>query len=241
MSYRPLPKASVAPMRVVHRKPMGEPIKRPPVKPEKKKEKKDSFTWLRSGKTHFAERLTRNVAIAAAVLLCAVAIRNGALPQAQDVFSAVQQSVNMNLDETLGKLTFVSNLLPESALVFLNSNETIQVTAPVHGEIVHAWREAEPYVALLGVSSDVRAASGGQIMNVAHGDAEERIVRIRHDNGLETMYYNLEESYVAEGDKVFEGDIIGHTADKQPVYFELRRNGRSIDPTSLMKEVVTIP
>jgi hypothetical protein len=211
------------------------------MKPEKKKEKKESFAWLRSGKMRFAEKLTRNVAIAAAILLCSVAIRNGALPQTEDVFSAIQQSVNMNLDETLGKLTFVSSLLPESALVFLNSSESTQVTAPVHGEIVHAWREAEPYIALLGVSSDVRAAADGEIMNVAHGDGEERIVRIRHGNGLETMYYNLEECYVAEGDKVFEGDIIGHTADKQPVYFELRRNGRSIDPTTLMKEVVTIP
>ena len=237
MSYRPLPKAQVKPMHVVHRKPMGGPV----IVPPKETEKENEMKWVKPRKKDFAERLTRNVAVAAALLLCAVAVRNAALPESKDVFSAIKDSVTLNLDESLGKLTFVSNLLPESALVFWDSNETVQVSAPVHGDIVHVFNEEEPYISLLGVSTDVRVAADGEVMNIAHGDGEERVVRIRHDSGLETLYGNLQECYVAEGDQVYEGDIIGETEAKQPVYFEVRRNGRSIDPVPMMREVVTVP
>jgi hypothetical protein len=224
-------------MHVVHRKPMDSLQIIPPKLPGKESEIK----WVKPRKKDFAERLTRNVAVAAALLLCVVAVRNAALPDTKGVFAAIQDSITMNLDESLGKLTFVSNLLPESALVFWDSNKTVQVTAPVHGDIIHVYNEEEPYIALLGVSTDVRVAADGEVMNIAHGDGEERVVRIRHDNGLETLYGNLLDCYVAEGDRVYEGDIIGDTAEKQPVYFEVRRNGRSIDPVPMMREVVTVP
>jgi hypothetical protein len=239
MSYRPLPKAQVKPMHVVHRKPMNGPGIVSPKKPEQEKE--NDIKWVKPRKKEFAERLTRNVAVAAALLLCAVAVRNAALPESKDVFTAIQDSVTMNLDESLGKLTFVSSLLPESALVFWNNNETVQVSAPVHGDIVHVFNEEEPYIALLGVSNDVRVAADGEVMNIAHGDGEERVIRIRHENGLETLYGNLMECYVAEGDQVYEGDIIGETAENQPVFFEVRLSGRSIDPVPMMREVVTVP
>ncbi len=237
MPDQTLPKAQVKPMRVVRRMPPNGPDAPPPKQPEKKPD----IQWVKHGRKSFADRLTRNVAMAASILLCVVALRSAAFPAAQDVFSAVKESVTLDLDETLGKLTFVSTLLPEAALVFLDSSETLQVFAPVKGDVVHAWREAEPYIGLLGASQDVRAAAEGDVMNVAHGDNEERILRIRHDNGLETMYGNLEESYVSEGDHVYAGDILGVTQNGQPVYFELRKNGRSIDPTSYLREVVTVP
>ncbi len=239
MSNHPLPKAQVKrPMHVVKRKPQADgPVSVAPKEPEKKKR----LEWVTPQKKSFVESLTRNVAVAAALLLFVVAVRNAAAPQTQDVFTAIQDSVNMNLDETLGKLSFVSNLLPESALVFWNNEDAVQVTAPVHGDIVHTFTEEEPYVGLLGVSNDVRAAADGEVMNIAHGDGEERVVRVRHEDGLETIYGNLSQCYVAEGDQVYEGDIIGETADKQPVYFEVRKSGRSVDPVPLMKEVVAVP
>lgn len=237
MSYRSLPKAQVTPMQVVRRKPLAAVTKEPPKEPERKKR----TSRADEVKKAFAERLTRNVAVAAALLLCAVAIRNAALPDAQGAFDAIQQGVTLNLDETLGKLTFVSSLLPESALVFLNTSPVLEVSAPVNGNVVHAWSANEPYIGLKGISRDVRAAADGEVMAVAHGDNEEKIIRIRHSDGMETIYYNLETSLVSEGDPVYEGDVIGQTADQQPVYFELRRDGRSIDPTSVMKEAVTVP
>lgn len=235
MPKQSLPRAQVGPMQLIHQKDQGE-VEKPVTL-----EHKPGFNWIQSGKKSFAERLTRNVAVAAALLLCVVAVRNASSPETVDVFQAIQQSMTLDLNESIGKLTFVSNLLPETALVFWNSSPTISVMAPVQGDIVHVWHEAEPYIALMGASEDVRAAADGEVMNIAHGDGEERIIRIRHDNGLETMYGNLEESLVSEGDQVYEGDIIGNTIKSQPVLFELRQDGRSIDPTYLMKAVVAAP
>jgi len=238
MPNHPLPKAQVKPMHVVKRRPQSAgPVSMPLKQPEKEK----NLEWITPKKKSFVESLTRNVAVAAALLLFVVAVRNAAIPEAKDVFTAVKDSVNMNLDETLGKLSFVSNLLPESALVFWNSDDTVQVTAPVHGDVVHTFSEDEPYVGLLGVSCDVHAAADGEVMNIAHGDGEERIVRVRHEDGLETIYGNLSQCYVTEGDQVYEGDVIGETDGKQPVYFEVRKSGRSVDPVPLMKEVVAVP
>lgn len=237
MSFRNLPKAQVKPMRVVHHKPLEEPAAPAPKTPAKEA----GVEWVKPNRKSFADRLTRNVAMAAAILLCVVALRNAALPAAQDVFSAIKDSVTMDLDETLGKLTFVSSLLPEAALVFLDDSESIQVFAPVKGDLVHVWREEEPYIGLLGVSQDVRAAAEGDVMSVAHGENEERILRIRHGNGLETMYGNMKECYVSEGDHVYAGDLLGVTGSGQPVYFELRRNGRSINPISYLREGMTEP
>ena len=238
MSKNPLPKAQVKPMQVVRRNQVNGPVTVPQKELTKNEEQ---IKWVQTPKKSIVENLTRNVAVAATLLLFVVAVRSAALPQTQDVFTAVKDSVNMNLDETLGKLSFVSNFLPESALVFWNNNEAIQVTAPIHGDVVHTYSEEEPYIGLLGISRDIRAAADGEVMNVAHGDGEERVVRIRHDDGLETIYGNLTECYVAEGDQVFEGDIIGETASNQPVFFEVRRNGLSVNPVPLLKEVVAVP
>ena len=238
MPNHPLPKAQVKPMHVVKRAPN---TSQPVINPPKESNGEKKLEWITPKKKSFVESLTRNVAVAAALLLFVVAVRNAAIPEAKDVFTAVKDSVNMNLDETLGKLSFVSNLLPESALVFWNNADTVEVTAPVHGDVVHTFTEDEPYIGLLGVSSDVHAAADGEVMNIAHGDGEERIVRIRHEDGLETIYGNLLQCYVAEGDQVYEGDILGETAARQPVYFEVRKSGRSVDPVPLMKEVVAVP
>ena len=78
--------------------------------------------------------------------------------------------------------------------------------------------------------ADVRCAADGQVMSVAHGLDEERIVRIRHENGVETVYGNLAECFVQEGDSVASGQIFARVLEGKPLAFELRRDGRSIDP-----------
>ncbi|MDD3411690.1 MAG: hypothetical protein PHY12_12875, partial [Eubacteriales bacterium] len=60
------------------------------------------------------DRLARNLAVVGALLVTLVALRGAEDGGARSVFAAVQESVNMEWDESLGKLTFVSNLLPES-------------------------------------------------------------------------------------------------------------------------------
>ncbi len=99
------------------------------------------------------------------------------------------------------------------------------------GELTHAWSRNEPYIELTGAVADVRAVADGEVMSLAHGPDEEKILRLRHDDGMESLYGNLQSCWVEEGAYVYAGDLIGQTRAGLPLCFELRRDGRSVDPT----------
>lgn len=191
----------------------------------------------RGGRILALDKLLRNVAVVGAMLLVIVAIRNIDSPQSQSVFAALQSSTNMEWDESLGKLSFVSNLLPSSVQAVWGEQESISVLAPVSGEIVHAWSQAEPYLEMLSAVEDVRAVANGEIMAVAHGLDEEFIVRLRHDDSTESIYGNLAVCHMDVGDYVFQGDIIATVLQGKPLAFELRKDGRSIDPKGKLQSL----
>ena len=180
------------------------------------------------------DKLIRNLAVVGGLLLTLVAVKNADTPQSQSVFSALQDSVHMEWDESLGKLSFVNSYLPESLQAVWNERETVTVLAPVVGETVHAWSEAEPYLELQSAVTDVRAVADGEVMSIAHGIGEEQIVRVRHDDETESIYGNLLVCYAEVGDRVYAGDIIARVPDDAPLAFELRKDGRSINPEGLL-------
>ncbi|MEG1775609.1 MAG: hypothetical protein RR367_03835, partial [Clostridia bacterium] len=137
------------------------------------------------------DKLIRNLAVVGGLLLTLVAVKNADTPQSQSVFSALQDSVHMEWDESLGKLSFVNSYLPESLQAVWSERESVTVLAPMVGETVHAWSEAEPYLELQSAVTDVRVAADGEVMSIAHGMGEERIVRVRHDDETESIYGNL--------------------------------------------------
>lgn len=181
-----------------------------------------------------ADKLLRNLAVTGAMLLTVVAVKNLGTPESQSVFAALQASAGMEWDESIGKLSFVNGLLPESIQAVWSEEADITVLAPVQGETVHVWSEKEPYVLINGNTADVRAAENGEVMSIAHGLEEERILRVRHDNGTEALYGNLAECYAQEGDRVYAGDVIAKVLEGKALAFELRVDGRSVDPTGKM-------
>jgi stage II sporulation protein Q len=67
-------------------------------------------------------------------------------------------------------------------------------------------------------------------------------VQIDHGNGLVTVYQSLDDLKVKEGDEVKQGDVLamaGRSEMEQSegihVHFEVRSNGQSVDPNSLIK------
>lgn len=202
---------------------------------ETKKAKNAPFEWVPTKKRRLSDRLFTNTLVATALLLCVTMARVAVDdPKAQSVFQTIQENVTLNLDESLGKLSFVSNFLPETALVFWNDSQSQTILSPVEGDIVHVWNAQEPYISMKSQVLDVRSAADGEVMSIAHGNDEEVILRVRHANGLETLYGNLQSCYVEEGDAVYKGDLIGRAMDDGEVFFELRQDGRAIDPTYSM-------
>lgn len=176
------------------------------------------------------DQLVRNFIVVACLFMVVVAVKNTTTPQAQSVFGAIQASAGIEWDESVGKLSFVNALLPESVQSVWSEKSELSVFAPVGGNVVHAWSSNEPYLMIESAVTDVRAAADGEVMSIAHGLNEERIVRIRHDDDSETLYGNLETCLVEVGDRVYAGDVFAHLLEGSPLAFELRLDGRSIDP-----------
>jgi len=186
-------------------------------------------------KMGWAEKLIRNAAVVGILALTVSAVHNAGLPSGQSVVTAVQEMIQGDWDSQLGKISFVSNLLPETVSVFFEAPYAAVLAAPAQGKVLHAWSEGEPYLGYDAGDGRVFAASEGQVMSVAHGMDEERVVRVRQRDGLECLYYGLEEALVREGDQVTADTCLGRLLPGQEAVIEVRRYGRAIDPTDLLR------
>lgn len=190
--------------------------------------------WSATTKSPRGQSLLKNLAVSSALVLCAVTLRTGAVPSltnAADVVltAATDQSL---LDDQLGKLSFVSALFPEAVLVF-GESQTQELAMPVNsGVVVHAWSEGEPYLSMRTSSSIVNSASAGEVIGVYHGNGDERLVQVLGDDGLACLYGNLDNVAVSTGDLVATGQKLGNLLPGEDLVFEVRMDGRSIDPSA---------
>lgn len=188
--------------------------------------------WKQPKRRPIGEHLTRNLSVAAALLICAVTLRAGALPELSGMTDVVLAAATEDslLNDQLGRLSFVSSIFPEAALVF-GQSDVDSLTLPVSGGVVvHAWSEAEPYMAWRTGQPLVTSASAGEVIGVYHGNGEERLVQVMSADGTACLYGNLGQVNVQTGDEVSAGDAIGMLMTGADVVFEVRRDGMSIDP-----------
>ncbi len=187
--------------------------------------------WTDPPPKRHSEAFMKNLAVAAALVLCAVTLRTGALPEFSPTTEAILTAATDQslLDDQLGKLSFVSALFPEAVLVFGESKDTL--TIPVNGSaVVHTWSKQEPYMTMRTNASEVLSYSSGEVIGVYHGNGSERLVQVLGDNGLSCLYGNLEEVYVSTGDYVSEGETLGVLMRGEDLVLQVYRNGISIDP-----------
>lgn len=180
----------------------------------------------------FGDRLLRNSAIACAALLGVLALGNVDQPWAKQAAQGIERALTMhiNLDDSIGELTFVRQIMPESALVFLNVSGGAALTRPVDGAAQHPWSELQPWMMFACEDgAPVFAAEAGTVTAVSPLSGGRFGVLIDHGEGLETVYANLTEAAVSSGDQVARGQQLGSGAGS--LYFELRSGGEPIDPT----------
>lgn len=87
---------------------------------------------------------------------------------------------------------------------------------------------------------EVKSAFEG-VVRIAQYDGDYgKVVVVRHQNGLETLYAHLSKLNVKEGDKVEAGDVVGLGGNTgrstgSHLHFEARYKGEPIDPNALIE------
>jgi lipoprotein NlpD len=92
------------------------------------------------------------------------------------------------------------------------------------------------------VGQEVRAAAAGRVVYSGTGiRGYGNLIIIKHGENMLSAYAHNRDSLVREGQEVARGEAIAHmgegTPNKPVLYFEIRRNGKPIDPLSLLPQV----
>lgn len=187
-----------------------------------------SWTPVKKKKS-MEKRLRRNATIFAAVFLCLGAGMIYTVRRPERIEAVMNHvTAGFEYDDTLGRLQYVSNILPESAMVFLQGGDSLQrISAPTHAAIAHAWTQEEPWLeyACLG---DVNACCDGEVMTIVRNRENEYTVRILHKDGYESVYSGLNAVCLKEQDSVSSGQQIGTATGFAA--FEWRKEGLSVQP-----------
>lgn len=114
----------------------------------------------------------------------------------------------------------------------------IELLPPVPGRFVvlkkFSSNANKPFRGLLiktGPNSKIVASSEGMVVAVEKLEGYENMIVLEHPNNYLTIYANLGEVLVKEGDKVLQGMELGTTLNEKNLYFQVNRGERSLDPT----------
>lgn len=113
---------------------------------------------------------------------------------------------------------------------------------PHNGDLLHNFRDGSPFgkgIALEGEDGDVvRAAADGQVVYSGNGlRSYGNLILIQHTDNLLSAYAFLSGIRVAEQQSVQAGDVIAEVGLKESariLHFEIRRDGKPVDPESLL-------
>ena len=165
-----------------------------------------------------------------------LAARNIDTPWTRAAVEGVERALTMkiDLDGSLGSLSFVRDLMPESVLVFFDLSSQSELAAPVEGDLQKRFSDEQPWVEFsCAPEADVVAAEAGTVVATTQLSGGGWGVMIEHDNALESVCAYLLEPSVVAGERVERGQAVARS-EAGRVYFEVRRDGAFVDPAPLL-------
>lgn len=182
------------------------------------------------------------------ILAAALLLKQLPFPMAQQALSGLTVAVEgePDWDEDLGLLKFVENYFPGEAAVLASSslNQNIRLSPVTQGTVLRgfgAYTDEQGRSAqstgqdiLVGEGDDLCASADGVVAGRGTHPQWGTTLRVDHQNGYETVYYNLREENLPQvDDRVRAGDVIG-AAQGPIVHFELWKDGVPVDPTEYL-------
>lgn len=157
--------------------------------------------------------------------------------------------------DALAKLngrTITENLYENEKLRIPGSKESITLSAdtkvkerfayPLHPKekVQKKFSELtyDPYKGIQfrrGNSSLVRASASGKVVHADYMDGYENFVILEHENGLYSVYGNLERIQVTEGQQVKSKDRLGILAKDKGLYFQINQNKSILNPELVLE------
>jgi lipoprotein NlpD len=92
------------------------------------------------------------------------------------------------------------------------------------------------------LGQDVRAAAAGRVVYSGTGiRGYGNLIIIKHGENWLSAYAHNRESLVHDGQEIASGQLIGHMGEGAPgkpaLYFEIRRNGKPVDPLNFLPRI----
>lgn len=116
---------------------------------------------------------------------------------------------------------------------------------PINGKVLAGYTETSRGIDIEGGRDEsVQASANGVVVysgNKLNGYGN--LIIIKHDNTYLTAYANNSKLYVKEGDKVSKGQKISEIGSGEPntqnLHFEIRVNGKPVDPLPYLNGTIT--
>ncbi|MFP4697173.1 MAG: peptidoglycan DD-metalloendopeptidase family protein [Eubacteriales bacterium] len=140
----------------------------------------------------------------------------------------------------------------------LTFNETQGLIRPLEGDVLIPYSmERSIYFETLDqykchsamsikamVGTEVKVAANGIVTEIKSNDELGTMVFIEHGSGYKTVYGQLKDLQVKEGDKLNQGATIGlvdeptiyYSIEGSHLYFKVTKDDESVDPESLLKD-----
>ena len=143
---------------------------------------------------------------------------------------------SLKFDAEKGMIWPVGSGEKDIILKFSNSNTVYFKTL--------AQYKVNPAVVIAAKADEkVKAAAAGIVKSIKTSDETGTTVTVDIGNGYEAIYGQLKNLNVKNGHKIAKGDIVGHiakptkyyTEEGTNLYFEVKENGKSVDPLLLLK------
>lgn len=110
---------------------------------------------------------------------------------------------------------------------------------PVRGSVVASFSQSRGVDIAVGSGTPVKASAAGQVVYAGSGlRGYGQLIIVKHSAEYLSAYGHNRKLLVEEGDRIASGQVIAESGSApgkgEQVHFEIRRNGRPVDPLSLL-------